>query len=127
MPSIKKEISFLHLSDLHVGMDSQGWLWPAFKTAFLDDLRLLYRRSGSWDVVVFSGDLAQKASLGEYERLSEILREIWSVFEELGFKPLLFPIPGNHDLTRPPGANCSGSCPGPVVDNTRFAQNILGI
>ncbi len=30
-------VSFMHLSDLHVGMTNQGWLWPAFKKAFLDD------------------------------------------------------------------------------------------
>lgn len=102
-------IRFLHFSDLHVGMESQGWLWPAFKKAFLDDIRKLHRRFGVWDVVVFSGDLTQKASITEYERLTEILQEIWSVFAELGFKPFLFPVPGNHDLERPAALNAAAT------------------
>lgn len=100
-------IRFLHLSDLHVGMANQGWLWPAFKQAFLDDIRNLFRKTGSWDVVIFSGDLAQKASAAEYQKLVEILKDIWSVFTELGFRPTLFPVPGNHDLTRPPAINAA--------------------
>jgi 3',5'-cyclic AMP phosphodiesterase CpdA len=73
-------VRFMHLSDLHVGVSNQGWLWPAFKKAFFDDIKNLYRKLGAWDVVVFSGDLAQKATVPEYEILTEILKEIWSVF-----------------------------------------------
>lgn len=102
-------VRFVHFSDLHVGMENQGWLWPAFKNAFLNDIRTLHRRTGAWDVVVFSGDLAQKASVTEYERLTEILQDIWKVFDELGFAPLLFPVPGNHDLTRPAALNAAAT------------------
>jgi predicted MPP superfamily phosphohydrolase len=105
--NFKRGIRFLHLSDLHVGMTNQGWLWPAFKTAFLDDIRNMCRKFGGWDVVIFSGDLVQKGSQSEYEKLTEILKEIWVVFEELGFTPLLFPVPGNHDLTRPTSLNAA--------------------
>ncbi len=97
----------MHLSDLHVGMSNQGWLWPAFKKAFFDDIKNLHRKVGAWDVVVFSGDLAQKATVPEYQKLTEILKEIWSVFSELGFSPVLFPVPGNHDLIRPPALNAA--------------------
>jgi hypothetical protein len=100
-------IRFLHLSDLHVGMANQGWLWPAFKTAFLNDIRNLFRKVGAWDLVIFSGDLAQKASPAEYQKLTEILKEIWNVFAELGFSPVLFPVPGNHDLVRPPALSAA--------------------
>lgn len=99
--------SLMHLSDLHVGMTNQGWLWPAFKKAFFDDIRKLHQKVGPWDVVVFSGDLTQRASEPEYESLTEILKEMWSVFSELGFKPVLFPVPGNHDLTRPSALNAA--------------------
>lgn len=100
-------VNFMHLSDLHVGMSNQGWLWPSFKKAFIDDIKNLHRKLGAWDVVVFSGDLAQKATVAEYLSLTEILKEIWSVFRELGFSPVLFPVPGNHDLTRPPALNAA--------------------
>ena len=97
----------MHLSDLHVGMSNQGWLWPALKKAFVDDIKNLHRKRGAWDVVLFSGDLTQKATVKEYQNLTQILIEIWSVFHDLGFSPFLFPVPGNHDLTRPPSLNAA--------------------
>jgi tetratricopeptide (TPR) repeat protein/predicted MPP superfamily phosphohydrolase len=93
-------INFLHLSDLHVGMSSDGWLWPAVKRAFFADLRVVLPDAGLPDVVVFSGDLAQKASEEEYRRLQDILDELWSLFAEFGANPVLVPVPGNHDLCR---------------------------
>lgn len=112
-----RAVRFLHLSDIHVGMESQRWLWPAFKKAFLDDIRTLHRKSGPWDVVIFSGDLTQKASTGEYARLTEILQEVWALFLDLGFTPLLFPVPGNHDLTRPPDLNAHATVLGDWWNN----------
>lgn len=100
-------VRLMHISDLHVGMTNQGWLWPAFKKAFLDDIRNLHRKVGPWDIVVFSGDLTQRASGHEFQSLTEILKEIWGVFEELNFKPMLFPVPGNHDLMRPSALNAA--------------------
>lgn len=97
----KGEVRVLHFSDIHVGMDGQGWMWSSFKKAFLDDLRRMHRRTGDWHIVIFSGDLVQKGSAAEYTRLSIILKEIWALFLELGFNPLLVAVPGNHDLERP--------------------------
>ena len=97
-----KEISWLHLSDLHAGMHGQGWLWPNLKHALFNDLRTLHASNGSWDFVVFSGDLTQKASAEDYAKLTEVIAELWGIFKELGFNPSLFCVPGNHDLTRPP-------------------------
>jgi predicted MPP superfamily phosphohydrolase len=95
-------VTFLHLSDLHVGISQDRWLWPTVKSAFYADLRRLLPTSGLPDVVVFSGDLVQQASVTEYVRLTEILHELWGVFRELGCNPILVPVPGNHDLTRRP-------------------------
>ena len=100
--SASRIVTFLHLSDLHVGMSQDRWLWPALKTAFYDDLRRLLPTSGLPDVVVFSGDLVQQATVNEYSRLTDILHELWAVFLELGCNPTLVPVPGNHDLTRQP-------------------------
>jgi len=98
-------VTFLHLSDLHVGMATTGWLWPTIKAAFYADLRRLLPVSGFPDIVVFSGDLVQRASPEEYERLSGILGEMWKLFRELGCNPLFVPVPGNHDLTRQPAGD----------------------
>jgi hypothetical protein len=95
-------VSIIHLSDLHVGMTPQGWMWPTVKKAFLEDLRRLLGKIGSVELVIFSGDLAQIADAGEYERLTQILQETWEVImAACGSAPFLFPVPGNHDLVRP--------------------------
>jgi predicted MPP superfamily phosphohydrolase len=109
----RQGVRFMHLSDLHVGMANQGWLWPAFQKAFIDDIKNLYRKFGAWDIVIFSGDLTQKASKEEYQALTKILQEIWAVFKELGFEPILFPVPGNHDLVRPDVLNAASR----ILDN----------
>ncbi|MBW5440553.1 hypothetical protein FXB41_39050 [Bradyrhizobium canariense] len=93
--------SWLHLTDLHVGMKDQDWMWPRLKELFYNDLTLLHRTSGDWNVVVFSGDLTQRGSPEEFNRLDSIVTDLWSHFEKLGFRPKLLVIPGNHDVSRP--------------------------
>ena len=39
-------IRWLHLTDLHVGMDDQDWLWPNMATKFRDDLKKIYDAAG---------------------------------------------------------------------------------
>jgi predicted phosphodiesterase len=95
-------VSWLHFSDLHAGMNGLPRLWPNLKHALFTDLKNLHSASGPWDFVVFSGDLTQKGSVEDYANLSDMIKEIWSVFRELGFNPSIFCVPGNHDLVRPP-------------------------
>lgn len=91
----------LHLTDLHVGMASQEWLWPTAKRALFEDLTRLHDKVGGLDLVIFSGDLTQKAGSSEYTKLNEVLAELWGLLKSLGSTPRLFPVPGNHDLVRP--------------------------
>lgn len=93
--------SWLHLSDLHAGMKNQSWMWPSLRDKIHDDLRYLIHKHQRWDVVVFSGDLTQKGTPEEYEVLNGIIKELWQIFNESGFSPKLFCVPGNHDLARP--------------------------
>lgn len=65
------------------------------------------RKAGPWDIVVFSGDLAQSGKPQEYANLTAALRETWDVFSEFDFQPTLFAIPGNHDLQRPDAARAA--------------------
>jgi len=76
-------------------------MWPSLRDKIHDDLRYLIKKHQSWDVVVFSGDLTQKGTPEEYDVLNEIIIEIWQIFNEHGFAPKLFCVPGNHDLARP--------------------------
>jgi len=95
--------NWLHITDLHCGMPGQEHLWPNVKDKFLDDLHKLHEISGPWQVVFFTGDLVQSGEKEEFERLNKLLEELWNVFDRLGSRPLLIPVPGNHDLVRPSG------------------------
>ncbi|MBA5983511.1 metallophosphoesterase, partial [Pseudomonas sp. MD195_PC81_125] len=91
---------FAHFTDLHVGMGTQKWLWPTFKSALISDLKSQIEKFGDLDFVIFTGDLTQKGSSSEFSRLNDILKEVWEVFRQYGSNPLFLPIPGNHDLVR---------------------------
>lgn len=102
------QFTWLHLSDLHCGMSGQKILWPTIKRQFLEDLTRLYEKNGGWDLVIFSGDLTQRGSAEEFSILNDTLNSIWEHFRYLGSNPMLFAVPGNHDLVRPnpTGAIC---------------------
>ena len=99
-----KKISWLHISDLHMGQKSQ-WRWPTFRAIFLEDLRRLSGEAGPIDLVVVSGDLTQCGESSQYESLTQELKEIWELLDKLNQHPVLFTVPGNHDLVRPPANN----------------------
>lgn len=94
------QFNIIHISDLHMGMSGQKWMWPTFKTIFFNDLRNQYEKTGPWDLVIFSGDLTQSAHADEYAALTAALTELWDLFNALGCSPKLFVVPGNHDLQR---------------------------
>lgn len=96
-----KQVSWLHLSDLHFGEQSK-WLWPNFKAIFLEDLRRIAGEAGPIDLVIFSGDLTQCGDKAQYDALTQQLLEIWEMLDKLAQRPVLFSVPGNHDLKRPP-------------------------
>ena len=97
-----EQINWLHLTDLHLGLDAQGWLWPQIKHEFFRDVAQLAGDIGGWDIVFFTGDLTQCGSKREFDHLNKELEELWVVLERSGSTPKLCVIPGNHDLERPP-------------------------
>lgn len=95
---------WLHLTDLHWGSDEQETRWNDFKDDFFEGVRRLsdpQKCGGPWDVVFFTGDLVYKGTAEEFDRLNQFLLDIWPRFEVDGKKPILVPVPGNHDLARP--------------------------
>lgn len=83
-----------------MGITDQDWLWPTLKHLLYDDMQALVSQVGAWDLVIFSGDLTQRGSPEEFERLNLILDEIWKHFRSWGFSPKLIVLPGNHDIAR---------------------------
>ena len=74
----------LHLTDLHVGMNSQDWLWPSAKKGLFSDLGNIHDKVGGIDLVIFSGDLTQKATEDEYKKLNDVLSDVWELFKSHG-------------------------------------------
>ena len=95
------EVSWLHLTDLHLGMGGQRSFWPTVKDRFFEDLKRLHEKCGAWDLMLFTGDLTQRGNAEEFQKVDEFLDELWERFVELGSRPHLLAIPGNHDLVRP--------------------------
>lgn len=96
---------WLHLTDIHTGMAAQDWLWPRFRTDLMEDLARSHERSGPWDTLIFSGDIARTGLQAEFEQFTEIIRDVLERCSSLGSDLEIITTPGNHDLTRPQEIN----------------------
>ncbi len=96
--------TWLHLSDLHVGMAGGlgNTLWDSFEGCFFDDLRTQLEKAPSLDAVLFTGDLTQRGAPEEFDALDMRFDRLWKEFRNAGYDPPLLAVPGNHDLQRPP-------------------------
>jgi 3',5'-cyclic AMP phosphodiesterase CpdA len=81
-------IRILHVSDLHFG-------WPAVPRQ-ADAVETL-AQSEPFDVVAISGDLAQRARAGEFQRAAVFLRDLRRPADGHE-RPALITVPGNHDV-----------------------------
>ena len=93
--------SWLHFSDIHVGMKQFSYLWHNVEETVVEDLTQLHKRTGPWDAILFTGDLAQKGLKDEFKKFDEILSGMRTTLRKLGSDPLFLAVPGNHDLERP--------------------------
>jgi Calcineurin-like phosphoesterase len=93
--------TWLHITDLHCGMSDQDWLWPTLKASFFQDLSVVQESTGPIDTVIFSGDLTQTGKKEDFDRLDQILTELWEALAKQGANPTLLIIPGNHDVQWP--------------------------
>lgn len=103
MPSF----TWLNLTDLHMGLEDQGWLWPRVRESFFDDLSKLIEHAGRIDAVLFTGDLTQAGLSKEFELFDRFLAELWPQLQR--DSAVFLAVPGNHDLRRPtPNAAVDG-------------------
>jgi predicted MPP superfamily phosphohydrolase len=98
-------ISWLHLSDLHLGQKDTKHLWPTFKTEFYRDIDRLSTKVSGWDLIFFTGDMVQTGAQIEFDEASKELEALWHKLTKAGSAPHFICIPGNHDLERP--GDCS--------------------
>lgn len=91
-------LRWLHISDLHSGLQDDGFDRNHAYELFLEDVTELSNRIGSIDVVFFTGDLTQAGTEAEFEEFDR--RCVEPLLQALN-KPRLFAIPGNHDLAWP--------------------------
>lgn len=94
-------ITWLHLTDFHQGINDQNWLWPNFREQFLLDLKAICEQCGSLDLLLFTGDLTQRGSADEFNRIDKFLDELMDTFAAVNLSPKFLAVPGNHDLVRP--------------------------
>lgn len=100
-------IRWLHLSDLHAGARGKAVLHDVFH-ALQPDIRQFVSEIGTPDVILFTGDLAYSGT--EYDDVDTLLQRIrgWLADAAPGApQPLLFAVPGNHDVKRPAGFRAS--------------------
>ncbi len=101
-----RRIRWLHLSDFHQGVNrlDQKTEVPELLRRLLADLEILHR-DGPIDLVLFTGDLTQSGEAKQFESLGTFLDVLLGRLRELGSEPVLFAVPGNHDLVRPDGSD----------------------
>ena len=62
----------------NMGMTELNYLWPELRELFYKDLKELHKCCGPWDLVLFSGDLVQKGSAKEFEKVESMLKSYGS-------------------------------------------------
>lgn len=95
---------FLHISDLHFGIERRKGLEETSKiirknymATLTEQIRNIVRKEPV-DFIVFTGDVAWKASQNEYKDAKQWLT---SLLEVCGLKnDKLYICPGNHDINR---------------------------
>ena len=105
----KNMISWLHISDLHIGSERNQYDWPRISEALLQDIEYhrveLSSQSGHTanvqfqpDLIFVTGDIANKGKVEEFEKAKRFLEDLWKI-TGLGRETTLI-VPGNHDVNR---------------------------
>lgn len=94
-------INILHISDAHFGQKGMAAEWPSLRERLFEDLRHVVGRTGALDLIVFTGDVANRAGKQEYVLASDFLQDLGELAIKISDKvPLLATVPGNHDVQR---------------------------
>lgn len=89
-------ITWIHLSDFHAGPKGQS-VWHQVETELRPSVEAMAQRVGSPDLILFTGDLANRGLAEEYERVDALLDR---VNDWVGRELPVVAVPGNHDVVR---------------------------
>ncbi len=98
-------LTWLHLTDLHIGDSSHGFKPEDIFGLLVADVEQLLRdkRLPAPQLVFFTGDLVYSGLPSQYVLLDKLLERFWGWMEsKFGHRPVLVPVPGNHDLSWQP-------------------------
>ncbi|MBF0136261.1 MAG: metallophosphoesterase, partial [Magnetococcales bacterium] len=98
---MSKPLRWLHISDIHMGCPGKE-LWWQTNQEFGDTLREMVARQGAPDLLLITGDIAWSGAKAEYDSFDRFLDQLLTWLTDNGkhSKPLVIPVPGNHDLDR---------------------------
>ncbi len=110
-PSESAVLTWLHLSDFHIGRKEKSRDWESLERALLDDIKAHLQPiqprncAGTMlrpDLILITGDVAHKAAPREYKLAEEFIRQVWQIlgFDEKTGRERTFIVPGNHDTDR---------------------------
>lgn len=94
-------LGWLAISDLHAGAAGAPTLWQHAEDELRRDLDRVHKQAGPFEVVLAMGDVVQHGTREDFEILNDKLDAIFRHLAELGSRPGLLVVPGNHDLVRP--------------------------
>ncbi len=97
MPS--RHFSWLHFTDFQFAKQP-GPAYEFARRALFDDLRQLHDKLGPWHAVFVTGDLVFSGQPEEYGRVTDELNALHEHLRILGSEPVLYSVPGNHDVDR---------------------------
>jgi len=96
-------LTWLHLTDLHLGLCDQAHVFPSMREQFQRDLQVLIEKyCGPIDLILFTGDMVLHGTRDEFDLFEGFMLNLRS---RLAPKSAFLAIPGNHDLVRPPNAS----------------------
>lgn len=96
------KFNILHITDAHFGQSGMDGKWPTVQAALFDDIEYLLRQTGALDLIVFTGDIANRADANEYAEATRFLEALGEFILEMGSDrfPRFAAVPGNHDVQR---------------------------
>lgn len=95
-----KQFTYIHFSDLHIGSKLAKPLFSHIKSELWKDIDYIVGELGNVDAIFMTGDLVQCGSSDEYASFEEFMNTVIGLLKQKGSNPVVFFVPGNHDLER---------------------------